>query len=107
MKNNKTIFYVPLLLIATFIFGHVIPNIIESDDICSVENYVMSGEKRSIIIFDIDNTLVHPQDIMARVECVIARRDLVMKSGIEMEAAYDKVLPANFACLAKNSRCAY
>ncbi|MBS1987755.1 DUF2608 domain-containing protein [Candidatus Dependentiae bacterium] len=103
MKSKKIIFYAPLLFVAIFIFGHVVPNIIESDDICNVENYVVSGQGRPIVIFDIDNTLLHPQEIMARVECVIARRDQIMKSGLDMEAAYDKVLPAYFAALQKTA----
>ncbi|MBS1988372.1 DUF2608 domain-containing protein [Candidatus Dependentiae bacterium] len=88
-----------------FVFGfnttytQVFPVIIESDDIWSVKENIDSNAKHPVVIFDIDNTLLRAELVMARDECFDARLKQELAAGLAIKPACDKVLPGYFEAM--------
>lgn len=98
--NIKTSFNFVLFVFALNLAStHVLPVIIESDDIRSVQENVDVNAKRPVVIFDLDNTLLRAELIMARDECFDARLKQELSAGLAIKPACDKVLPGYFEAM--------
>lgn len=79
------------------------PVFIESNDICCVENYLHNDALKPLLIYDIDNTLLRAQEVQARDEYFSACLKREMKSGKDLTAACNVVLPQFFESMKKTA----
>lgn len=97
--NIKTINFLSLVFVLNIACTQVFPVIIESDDIRSVKNNLNDSAACPVVIFDLDNTLLRAELVMARDECFDARLKQELATGLAIKPACDKVLPAYFEAM--------
>lgn len=98
MKKYSTI----LLSTVLFISINIDARIYQISRISNVLKYLVSESKppnnlsKKLVVFDIDNTLLNPSTDLGSDQWVSYKVKEGLDTGMEMQAAYDKVLPLYF-----------
>ncbi|MGE0009333.1 MAG: DUF2608 domain-containing protein [Candidatus Babeliales bacterium] len=76
--------------------GLSLAKIIESDTVLEIKNYLTADYEHTLVIFDIDNTLAAPKLEIGSDQWVDHLVREKMKQGLDMQQAFNAVLPTYF-----------